>query len=61
MPTVAKFLAPDWGDKVDSGKGIVVPARQVTQAAVRRPYAGVNFIPPVRDYEFFTTVPGRKV
>jgi hypothetical protein len=27
---VAKFIVPDWGDKVGSGIGVVVPARQAT-------------------------------
>jgi hypothetical protein len=44
---VAKFIVPDWGDKVNYGQGVVVPAHQATWASglVRQPYAGVNYIP----------------
>jgi hypothetical protein len=33
---------------------VVVPGRQATSAGgpVRQPYAGVNYIPQVRDYQF---------
>jgi hypothetical protein len=43
--SVAKFIVPDWRDKVDSG---------LCSLAGRcdNLYAEVNFIPPVRDYEF---------
>ncbi len=37
----SQIPSPWWGDKVCSEIGLV-----------RQPYAGVNFIPPVRDYEF---------
>jgi hypothetical protein len=43
---LAKFLVPDWEDKVNSGIGVVVPARQATEAGgpVRQPYAEVKNI-----------------
>ncbi len=46
---VAKFIVPDWGDKVDSGIGLSYrPARQHLLAGrydlVRQPYAGFNYI-----------------
>ncbi len=48
---VAKFLVPDWGDKVK----LWMSYRQsgyMGWRGVRQPYAGVNYIPPVRDFEF---------
>jgi hypothetical protein len=48
---VAKFIVPDWGDKVDSGIGLSYrPARLLAGGSVQQRYDGVNFIPPVRDY-----------
>jgi hypothetical protein len=48
---VAKFIVPDLRDKVDSGRGLwYLPAR--LHRLVQQPYAGVNFVLPVRDYEF---------
>jgi hypothetical protein len=49
--TVAKFIVPDWGDKVDSGIGLSYtgpPFRLQKQAGRYRAtlYAGVNNIPP---------------
>ncbi len=38
---VAKFLVPDWGDKVGSGKGLPY-----------RPASRSQLYTPVRDYEF---------
>ncbi len=46
--SVAKFIVPDWGDKVNSGIGLSYR----TARPVRQPCAGVNYIPPVKDYEF---------
>jgi hypothetical protein len=48
---VAKLIVPD---KVDSSIGLCtgLPAYVAWRAGVRQPYARVNFIPPVRDYEF---------
>jgi hypothetical protein len=46
--SVAKFIVPDWRDIVDSGMG----CHTDLPTNVRQPNAGVNFIPPVRDYEF---------
>jgi hypothetical protein len=49
---VAKFIVPEWGgggDKVDSG----IPEPMEPGGPVRQPYAGVNFIPPVRDSEYW--------
>ncbi len=52
--SVAEFMVPDWGDKVDYGIGFSYRTAMPMQPGgpVRQPYAGVNFIPPVRDYEF---------
>ncbi len=52
--TVAEFIDPDWGDKVNSGYWVVVPACQATQAVwpIRQPFAGVDFIPQSWIYEF---------
>jgi hypothetical protein len=44
---VAESIDPDWGDKVNSG-----PPGYIDWRAVRQPYAGVNFIPQSRIYEF---------
>ncbi len=52
---VAKFIVPDWGVKVDFGVGLLYrPTRIHTHAGgpVRQAYAIVDFIAPVRDYEF---------
>ncbi len=51
--SVAEFMVPDWGDKVDYGIGFSYRTAMPMQPGglVRQPYAGVNFIPPVRDYE----------
>jgi hypothetical protein len=35
MRKVAKFLVPDWGDKANSGQGVVVTGRQATKAGCR--------------------------
>jgi len=43
FPGIAKFIVPDWGDKVDSGTGL--PGYIIGWRPVRQPYAGVNFIP----------------
>jgi hypothetical protein len=48
--SVAKFTVPDWGNS-QLRQWVVVPARQ-PGGPVRQPNAGVDFIPPVRDYEF---------
>jgi hypothetical protein len=51
--SVAEFLDPDKGDKVNSGIRVVVPARQATMAGgTVRQYVGVNFIPQSGIYEF---------
>jgi hypothetical protein len=50
---VAKFIVPDWGNKVDSGIGLSYQpanARRLgyvgwRRRPVRRPYTGVNYIP----------------
>ncbi len=53
---VAKFIVPDREDKVDSGIGLSHRPASICRLPglyiVQQPYAGVNFIPPVRDYEF---------
>ncbi len=51
--SVAKFIVSEWGNSWLRHR-LVVPAWQPMQTGgpVRQPYAGVNFIPPVRDYEF---------
>ncbi len=58
---VAKFIVSDWGNKVDSGIGLSYrPATLHRLAgrydnpmpALQQSYAGVNYIPPVRDYKF---------
>ncbi len=55
-PPIAKFLVPDWGDKIDSGIGLSYPTGPpATQDGrpVRQPYVEVNYVYiPVRDYEF---------
>jgi hypothetical protein len=46
--SVAKFIVPNRGVKVDSSiRMSVVPARKATEAGgtVRQPYADVNYIP----------------
>jgi hypothetical protein len=45
--SVAEFIDPDWGDKVNSG-----PPATWAGGPVRQPYAGVDFIPQSRIYEF---------
>jgi hypothetical protein len=45
---VAKFLVPEMGDVADSGI-VGLPAYVAWRNRPRQPYAGVNFIPPVRD------------
>ncbi len=35
-----------------SEKGILTEAKGQNTGPARQPYAGINFIPPVRDYEF---------
>jgi hypothetical protein len=47
---VAKFIIPYWGDKVDYGICLYGPASLTCGSTT--PYAIVNFIPPVRDYEY---------
>jgi hypothetical protein len=51
---VAKFIVPDWGDKVDSDIGLFYRPGSLHRLPGRygHPYVKVNFIPPVRDYEF---------
>jgi hypothetical protein len=52
---VAKFMIFDWGDKVDSDSDSdspTPPGYIGWQAVTTTSYAGVNFIPPFRDYEF---------
>jgi hypothetical protein len=48
--TVDKFIAPDWGDKVNSGIRLLYQHERLHGLAGR--YAGVNFIPPVMDSEY---------
>ena len=45
--SVAKFIVPDWGDKVNTSIGLSNRDRQATWAVgpTRQPYGGVNFIP----------------
>jgi hypothetical protein len=46
--TVAKFIVPDWRDKVNSGVGCRTSTRlQTTEAGgwLGQPYAGINYIP----------------
>ncbi len=51
--TVDEFIVPDWGEKVNSGLGWQTgPPGNLAGGPVRQPYAGVDFIPPVRNYEF---------
>ncbi len=45
LSPVAKFIIPKWGI-------CWLWQRVCSLGAVRQPYAGVNFIPPVKDYEF---------
>ncbi len=54
---VAKFIVPDWGDKVKLWYRVVVPTRQATWAGGGydnpMPESTIVYIyPPVRDYEF---------
>ncbi len=51
---LAKFIVLDRGDKGDSGIGWRIGPPGYTQAGgpVRQTYAGVSFIPPVKNYEF---------
>jgi hypothetical protein len=44
---VAKFIVPDWGDKVDSGIGLSYrPAKlHMVGRPVQQPYARVNYVP----------------
>jgi hypothetical protein len=49
----AQFKVPGWGDKVDYGLGCRTgPSGYIGWQSVRQTYAIVDFIPPVRDYEF---------
>ncbi len=41
---VAKFIVPDWGDKVDSGIGLSYRPATYAGRPVLQPYAGVNYI-----------------
>jgi hypothetical protein len=44
--TVAKFIAPDWGDKVNFGIGLSYrPAGYIGCQAGTTAYDGVNYIP----------------
>jgi hypothetical protein len=56
VPTLAKFIGPDWGDKVDSGIGLYRHARLHRLAGRYDNHmpesTTVNVYPPVRDYEF---------
>jgi hypothetical protein len=54
LNALAKFIVTEWGDTVDSGIGFSYrPASPMLPGGpVQQPYAGVNFILPVRDYEF---------
>jgi hypothetical protein len=51
LSTVAKFIVTAWGI-VRSYCRTGLPAHSLHGLPVREPYAGVNFIPPVRDFEF---------
>ncbi len=49
----SQIHSPWLGDIVDFGIGLSYrPVSLLPGGPVRQPYAGVNFIPPVRDYEF---------
>jgi hypothetical protein len=52
--TVAEFIVPDWGIKLTPAKGYRTGPHGYIglQAGTTTLYAGVNFIPPVRDHEF---------
>ncbi len=45
QPPVAKFLVPDRGDVVDSGKGLSYRTARISGGPVRQPYARVDYIP----------------
>jgi hypothetical protein len=51
---VVKFIVPDCGILVDSGIGSSYRLARLHRLGgpVRKPYAGVNIYPPIRDYEF---------
>ncbi len=53
---VAKFIVPDWGDKVDSGMGLTYRAARLHRLAGRyefdNPVPESTISPLVRDYEF---------
>jgi hypothetical protein len=50
----AKFIVAEWGIQLTPTKGCRpgLPAYVACDGPIRQPYAGVNFIPPVSDYEF---------
>jgi hypothetical protein len=50
--SVAKFIVPEWGDKVDSGTGLSYRPANLSSLAARYNPMPESFIPPVRDYEF---------
>ncbi len=57
---VAKFIVPDWRDKVDSGTWFSYPARQATYVgwwAGKTTLCRSQLYPPVRDYEFGYWIP----
>jgi hypothetical protein len=51
--TVAEFMDPDWGEKVNVSIGLSYwPAGLCAGRPVRQLYVGVNFIPQSEIYEF---------
>jgi hypothetical protein len=56
--SVAKFIVPEWGDKVKSGIGLSNRACQATWPGglVRQPYAVFDFIPPLPGTKNLATV-----
>ncbi len=50
LEIVAKFIVPDWGVKVDSR--IRLSCLRSLAGLYDKPYARVNFNPPVKNYEF---------
>jgi hypothetical protein len=60
---VAKFIVSDWGDKVDSGRGLSYrPARlHIGWQAGKTPLCRSQLYPPVSDYEFGYSIDGHTV
>ncbi len=60
LSPAAKFVVPEWGKIVDSGIGVSCrPGCRTGLPAIctvtwREPFAGINFIPTVRDYDLDT-------